>query len=79
MQLADFNFVMYDVRQGPTGATCQLPLHFICRVIHPAIRNALKITHLIQFALECRSSVPEHVNHSWRHPPHHPSRNCSLP
>ena len=57
MLLADFNFVLYDVRQGPTDATVQLPLHFSCRVIHPADRNALKITRLIQFALECRSSV----------------------
>lgn len=64
MLLAGINFVLYDVRQGPTGATVQLPLQFICRVIHPAIRNALKITHLIQFALERCSSVSERVNHS---------------
>jgi len=64
MLLADFKFVLYDVRQWPTGATVQQPLHIICRVIHPAIRNAHKITHLIQFATEYRSSVSEHVNDS---------------
>jgi len=79
MPLAYLNFVSYDVRLGTMGATVQLPMHFICRVIHPAIHNAMKITQLIQFALECRSSVSEQVNHSWWHPLHHPSCNCSLP